>query len=280
MSLLTAPNQTVDAPNGSTYTYRNFGKVGGTPVLFLQCFRGNIDIWDPALVDAIAAEREVILFDASGVGGSTGQTPETVREYARDTLAFVDALGLTMVDLLGFSLGGFVAQEVTLQRPYLVRRLVLAGTGPQGGRGFHAWSGETRVHAHKEQQDAEDLLYLFFSPSEQSRAKGMEYIGRIFSRQQDRDTPATLAVRDAQLAAIADWGIPDSGRFSRLSAIGQPTLVANGDHDVMVPTPNSYLLAGHLPDAELVIYPDANHGFLFQYPQEFAGEVNRFLTRA
>lgn len=279
MSLLTAPNQTVDAANGTTYTYRNFGTVGGTPVVFLQCFRGNIDTWDPALVDNIAAEREVILFDASGVGGSTGQTPDTVREYARDALAFIDALGLTMIDLFGFSLGGFVAQEVTLQRPYLVRRLVLAGTGPEGGRGFHVWSGETRGHAHKDQQDAEDLLYLFFSPSEQSRAKGMEYIGRVFSRQQDRDAPASLAVRDAQIAAIAGWGIPDGSRFSRLSAIAQPTLVANGSHDVMVPTPNSYLLAGHLPNAELVIYPDANHGFLFQYPHEFAGEVNRFLSR-
>jgi pimeloyl-ACP methyl ester carboxylesterase len=280
MSLLTAPNLTIVAPNGTSYAYRRFGKAGGTPVVFLQCFRGNIDIWDPALVDDIAAEREVILFDASGVGSSTGQTPNTVREYARDALAFIDALKLTNIDLFGFSLGGFVSQEVTLQRPYLVRRLILAGTGPQGGRGFHAWSGQTRSHAHKEQQGAEDLLYLFFSPSESSRAKGMEYVGRIFSREQDRDAPTSLAVRDAQIEAIADWGIPDLGKFARLAAIGQPTLVANGNHDVMVPTPNSYLLAGHLPNAELVIYPDANHGFLFQYPHEFAGEVNRFLAVA
>ncbi|MCG5438833.1 alpha/beta fold hydrolase [Micromonospora foliorum] len=280
MSLLTAANQTIQSGNGTTYTYRRFGKTGGTPVVFLQCFRGNIDIWDPALVDDIAAEREVILFDASGVGGSTGQVPNTVREFARDAIAFIDALTLTSVDLFGFSLGGFVAQSVVLQRPYLVRRLILAGTGPEGGRDFHAWSEETRGHAYREAQDAEDLLYLFFSPSEESRARGMEYVGRIFTRQEDRDAPASLAVRDAQAEAIADWGIPSVAKLERLAAIQQPTLVANGNHDVMVPTPNSYLLAGHLPNAELIIYPDANHGFLFQYPHQFAGEVNRFLSAA
>ncbi|MDG9676529.1 alpha/beta hydrolase [Micromonospora sp. DH14] len=280
MSMLTAPNQTVQADSGTTYTYRRFGKAGGTPVVFLQCFRGNIDIWDPALVDDIAAEREVILFDASGVGGSTGQVPTTVREFARDAIAFIDALALTTVDLFGFSLGGFVAQSVVLQRPYLVRRLILAGTGPQGGRGFHAWSEETRGHAYREAQDAEDLLYLFFAPTEESRAKGMEYVGRIFTRQEDRDAPTTLAVRDAQAEAIADWGIPSAAMLDRLAAIQQPTLVANGNHDILVPTANSYLLAGHLPNAELIIYPNANHGFLFQYPHEFAGEVNRFLSAA
>ena len=165
-------------------------------------------------------------------------------------------------------------------RPRLVRRLVLAGTGPQGGREMHGWNEEASGHALKDVQGAEDIFYLFFAPTETSQAKAKEFVGRIFAREQDRDETPVLAARDAQAEAIADWGIPDMGKLARLAGITQPTLVANGNNDIMVPTVNSYLLAGHLPDAELVIYPDANHGFLFQYPHEFAGEVNRFLARA
>jgi pimeloyl-ACP methyl ester carboxylesterase len=248
------------------------------PVVFLQHFRGNLDNWDPALVDDIAAEREVILVDNGGVGLSTGVTPGTVEGLARDILAFVDALGLEKIDLFGFSTGGFVAQEVVLLRPRLVRRLILGGTGPEGGRGFHNWSEEIGGHAYKDVQGAEDGLYLFFSATETSQAKGKEFLGRIFAREQGRDETPTLAVRDAQAEAINDWGIPDMSKLARLAGITQPTLVANGNNDIMVPTVNSYLLAGHLPDAELIIYPDAGHGFLFQYAHEFAAEVNHFLT--
>lgn len=278
LSLVTAPNQTVDAADGITYVYRRFGAAGGVPVVFLQCFRGNIDTWDPALIDEIAAEREVIVFSAKGVGSSTGRPARSVAESAADAVAFIGALTLPEVDLFGFSLGGFVAQAVTLRRPRLVRRLVLSGTGPEGGRGFHAWPHDTHRHAHQEEQDAEDLLHLFFSPSDESRAKGMEYVGRIFTRQTDRDAVTSLAVRDAQSEAIAQWGIPDVTKFVRLGVIEQPVLVANGDNDIMVPTPNTYLLAGLIPNARLLVYPDANHGFLFQYPREFAVEVNRFLS--
>jgi pimeloyl-ACP methyl ester carboxylesterase len=143
MSQYTAPNLTITAPSGTSYAYRRFGKAETIPVVFLQHFRGNLDNWDPALVDDIAAEREVILVDNSGVGLSTGATPHTVEGLARDILAFVDALGLTKIDLFGFSTGGFVAQEVILLRPRLVRRLILGGTGPQGGRGFHDWNEES-----------------------------------------------------------------------------------------------------------------------------------------
>jgi pimeloyl-ACP methyl ester carboxylesterase len=163
----------------------------------------------------LAAEREVILVDNSGVGLSTGVTPHTVEGLARDILAFVDALGLTKIDLFGFSTGGFVAQEVILLRPRLVRRLILGGTGPQGCRGFHNWSEETGDHAYKDVQDAEDGLYLFFSATETSRARGKEFLGRIFTREQDRDETPALAVRDAQAEAINDWGIPDMSKLAR-----------------------------------------------------------------
>jgi pimeloyl-ACP methyl ester carboxylesterase len=266
MSNYTAPNLSVEAPNGTTYAYRRFGKTGSTPVVFLQHFRGNLDNWDPALVDDIAAEREVILVDNRGVGLSTGTTPHTVKGLARDVLDFVDALGLTKIDLFGFSSGGFVAQEIVLLRPRLVRRLILGGTGPQGGREMHGWSDEVSEHTYKDVQGVEDIFYLFFAPTETSQAKAKEFVGRIFTREQDRDETPALAVRDAQAEAIAEWGIPDMSKLARLAGITQPTLVANGNNDIMVPTVNSYLLAGHIPNAELIIYPDANHGFPLPVP--------------
>lgn len=280
MSQYTAPTIKITSNNQTTYAYRRFGKAGTTPVVFLQHFRGNIDNWDPALVDDIAAEREVILFDNSGVGRSTGTTPWTITEMARGALGFIDALGLTTVDLFGFSLGGFIAQEVALLRPHLVRRLILAGTGPEGGRDMHGWKDDIRSHSIKDVQGAEDIYYLFFAQTQNSQAKGQEFVGRIFTRSEDRDETPSLATRDAQDEAIIHWGIPNMGKLARLAGITQPTLVANGNNDIMVPTVNSYLLAGHIPNAELIIYPDANHGFLFQYPHEFAGEVNRFLNKA
>ena len=280
MSQYTAPTLAIDAANGTTYAYRRFGRKGAIPVVFLQHFRGNLDNWDPALVDDIAAGREVILVDNSGVGLSTGSTPHSVKGLARDVLAFIDALGLTEIDLFGFSLGGFVAQEIVLLRPRLVRRLILAGTGPEGGRGFHAWSEEITSHAYKDVPGAEDVFYLFFAPTETSQAKAKEFAGRIFTRERDRDQKPALAVRDAQAEAITDWGIPDTTKLARLAGITQPTLVANGSNDILVPTVNSYLLAGHISNAQLIIYPDANHGFLFQYPHEFAAEVSKFLGAA
>jgi len=280
MSQYTAPTLAIDAANGTTYAYRRFGRKGAIPVVFLQHFRGNLDNWDPALVDDIAAGREVILVDNSGVGLSTGSTPHSVKGLARDVLAFIDALGLTEIDLFGFSLGGFVAQEIVLLRPRLVRRLILAGTGPEGGRGFHAWSEEITSHAYKDVPGAEDVFYLFFAPTETSQARAKEFAGRIFTRERDRDQKPALAVRDAQAEAITDWGIPDTTKLARLAGITQPTLVANGSNDILVPTVNSYLLAGHIPNAQLIIYPDANHGFLFQYPHEFAAEVSKFLGAA
>jgi len=280
VSQLTAPNLRIEAANGVTYAYRRFGNssTGALPLACFVHYRGNLDNWDPMLVDTIATQREVILVDNAGVGGSTGTVPSSVAQMARDALAFVDALGLKTVDLLGFSLGGYVAQEVVLMRPYLVRRLILAGTAPQGGEDLHVFAdGPVRAAALRDVQGPENILTLFFERTASSQAKGREFIKRIMSREKDRDRPTDLATRNAQLTALSDWGIPDPTRLNRLAGIAQPTLVANGDNDVMLPTKNSHLLARHLPNARLSIYPDAGHGFLFQYPAEFGAEVNAFL---
>src|SRR3954453_21930251 len=278
ITFLTAENLSLEVGDVS-FVYRRFGNeaTAAPALVLLQHFGGNLDSWDPALVDRLAQDREVILVNNRGVGGSTGVVPENVTIMARDALAFIDALGLRQIDLLGFSLGGFVAQELVLLRPRLVRRLVLAGTAPQGGPGLHRWSDEVYALATADEPGAEHLLGLFFSRSEESRAKGMESIGRLFQREVDRDEPTDLATRDAQLAAITAWGIPDKSKLNRLAGITQPTFVANGDNDTMMHTQNSHLLAEHLPDAQLRIYPDANHGFLDQYPELFADEVHAFL---
>jgi pimeloyl-ACP methyl ester carboxylesterase len=276
---LTAPIQTLEAANGIDHAYRRFGNAarGVPPLLCLQHFRGNLDNWDPALVDHLARGREVILLDNRGVGASTGAVPDNVEDMARDVLSFVDTLGLTQVDLLGYSLGGYIAQELALVRPRLVRRLVLAGTAPRGAPKIHRWSDDVYALATQDVTEPDHFLRLFFSGSEESRAKGIAYLQRISARTVDRDVPTDLAARDAQLEAFARWGVPDPSQLTRLAAITQPTLVANGDNDTMMITENSYLLAHYLPDAQLRIYPDAGHGFLDQYPEQFADHVGAFL---
>jgi pimeloyl-ACP methyl ester carboxylesterase len=278
MSQLTAENRAAEV-GGETFVYRRFGTVetGAPPLLCLQHFRGNLDYWDPALVDRLAEGREVILLANRGVGSSTGTVPDNVDDMARDALAFVDVLGLGCIDLLGFSLGGFVAQEIALVRPRLVRRIVLAGTAPRGAPGIHRWSDEVYALATPDVPNPEGFVKLFFSGSQESRAKGMEFLQRAFARAVDRDEQTDLAARDAQLAAITRWGIPDPSKLARLGAITQPALVANGDNDLMMITENSRLLAEHLPNAQLRIYPDSGHGFLDQYPELFADDVGAFL---
>ncbi len=275
---LTAPTQFAQAADDVTYAYRRFGKPSDVPLLMLQHFRGNMDNWDPAFVDALAAEREVILVDYAGVSSSTGLPAHTVAETARQVIAFADAIGLTRTDLLGFSLGGFVAQDAALTRPALVRRLVLAGTGPKGAPGTHGWRHDITDHTHADNLGGEDLLYIFFAHTETSQAKGVEYLGRFLQRTEDRDPASSLAVRDAQYDAVLDWGIPDHGALQRLTGIKAPTLIIQGDGDVMIPTRLSHLMAGLIPDARLRIYPEAAHGSLFQYPQEAARDVSTFLS--
>ncbi|WP_406437323.1 alpha/beta hydrolase [Streptomyces sp. NBC_01613] len=279
-SQLTAPNLQVEAADGVTYRYRRFGtpNESNLPLVCLVHFRATLDNGDPELVDTFAAEREVILVDLAGVGRSTGTTPNTIEEMAYNAFAFLDAIKLDRYDLLGFSIGGFIAQEMALFRPWQVRRLVLAGSAPRGGRNIHLYTaGAIRDTAFRDAPTAEGLLTLFFEKSASSQAKGVDFLKRLGMRTAERDTPSTLAVRDAQLIAISAWGVRDDTRLQRLASIQQSVLVANGDNDEMVPTENTYLLAEHLPNAKLSIYPDAGHGFLFQYPVEFGTEVNAFL---
>jgi pimeloyl-ACP methyl ester carboxylesterase len=272
----TAETRFIDA-GGVRFAYRRFGAAGATPLVMLQHFRGNLDNWDPALTDGLAAEREVILVDYPGTGSSSGEFGPTIADTARRIIAFLTALDFSEVDLLGFSIGGFVAQEITLIRPALVRRLVLAATGPKGGARMHGWREDIAAAARGESKP-ENLLYIMFAHTETSQAKGTEFLGRFMERQEGRDAPTSDAVRDAQYDAIVEWGIPDHGALQRLSAISCPTLIIQGDNDLMIPTPLSHLMAGLIPDAQIRIYPDAAHGFLFQYPKEVATEVNAFLA--
>ena len=276
---LTAENRRAEI-DGGTFVYRRFGKDGteAPPLVCLQHFRGNLDNWDPALVDRIAEDREVILLDNRGVGSSTGTVPQNVPDMARDALRFVDVLGLRQIDLLGFSLGGFVAQELVLVRPRLIRRLILAGTAPQGAPRLHRMSDDVYALATQDVLDPERFTKLFFSGSEESRASAHEFLQRIGARKVDRDEPTDIATRDAQLEAITRWGIPDPSKLAQLTAITQPTFVANGDNDRWMITENSHLLAQDLPNSELRIYPDSGHGFLDQYPELFADHVNSFLN--
>ena len=276
---LTAENRAAEV-DGETFVYRRFGsdRTDAPPLLCLQHFRGNLDNWDPALVDRLAEDREVILFDNRGVGSSTGTVPDNVPDMARDALRFVDVLGLRQIDLLGFSLGGFVAQEVALVQPRLIRRLILAGTAPQGAPRLHRMSDDVHALATQDVLDPERFIKLFFSGSDESRARAHEFLQRITARKLDRDEPTDIATRDAQLEAITRWGIPDPSKLAQLTAITQPTFVANGDNDRGMITENSHLLAHHLPNSELRIYPDSGHGFLDQYPELFADHVKSFLN--
>jgi pimeloyl-ACP methyl ester carboxylesterase len=273
----TAETKFVEAA-GSEFAYRRFGRPGDLPLVMLQHFRGNLDNWDPALTDALAADREIILVDYPGVGSSTGEPSGSIAQTARQILAFADALALGEIDLLGFSIGGFVAQEMALVRPTLVRRLVLAATGPKGAPGMHGWRDDIAAAARGESKP-ENLLYIMFAHTETSQAKGMEFLGRFMERQEGRDAPTSDAARDAQYDAIVEWGIPDHAALQRLTGIKSPTLIIQGDGDLMIPTKLSHLMAGLIPDAQIRIYPDAAHGFLFQYPAEVAAEVNAFLAR-
>ncbi|ALO97199.1 Alpha/beta hydrolase [Streptomyces hygroscopicus subsp. limoneus] len=280
-SASTVPNLRITAANGITYQYRRFGhpSPGSVPLVFLQHYRGTLDNWDPKLIDTIAAKREVILVDNVGVGGSTGTTPSTIQEMSLDAIDFIDALKLPHYDLFGFSLGGQVAQEVALRRPWQVRRVVLAGTGPQGGVDQRASDPKVLASALKDDPGPSDFLFLFFKNTASSQAAGTEFLQRLGQRTTDHDAPASLATRDAQLTAMSEWGIPDKSKLVRLNALFQPTLVADGDSDILMPPKNSQLMAKYLPNAQLHIYPNSGHGFLFQYAAKFGNEVNAFLDR-
>ena len=278
-SNITAPTQFV-ATGVETYAYRRFGRGSAPPLLCLQHFTGTLDFWDPAVTDPIAQGREVILFENAGLGRSSGEVPDTMAGMGAHVLAFVDALGLTQLDVLGFSLGGVLAQVIALERPALVRRMLLVGTAPEGGEDImHLEKPELkRILDDPNAQGLQRLVKLFFTPSESSQASGQAYAQRLAARRQDREPISGPKVAAAQLTAFRAWERGDGGeRFAKLRRITQPCLVVNGVLDQMISVKNSYALAEHLPRAMLLTYPDAGHGSLFQYHDSFVQQASLFL---
>src|SRR6266704_6400430 len=274
-----ASTQRAEAGNGIEYAYRDLGE-GDVPLVLLQHFRGNLDNWDPALIDALAADLRVIAFDNVGVGATTGRTPNTIEAMAHDAIAFLEAMEFQRVDLLGFSIGSFVAQEIALIRPDLLRRLVLASSAPQGASGMHGWAPEVIGAVGAPETSPEGYISVFFAPTDTSLEAGRQAAGRIFGgRTSDGDEPTTWQTRQAQYDEVCTWSIPDHSLLQRVAAIDLPVFVANGDSDPMILPRYSHLLAGLLPDARLTIYPDSAHGFLFQHHSQFAADVHAFLER-
>jgi pimeloyl-ACP methyl ester carboxylesterase len=262
---------------GVTFSYRELGPRSGVPVVFLNHLSAVLDNWDPRVVDGIAAKRRVITFDNRGVGASTGSTPRTIQEMAKDAVTFIRALGLEHVDIHGFSMGGMIAQVIVRTDPQLVRKLILSGTGPAGGEGIKnvtVLSHLDTVRALLTLQDPKQ--FLFFTRTAGGRRAGKEFLARLKERTVDRDKAISLIAYNNQLKAIHRWGLE---KPQDLSGVRQPVLVANGDADRMVPSKNSADLARRLPNAELVIYPDAGHGGIFQFHQQFVETALEFLER-
>ena len=274
----TAPTQFVEAA-GVRFAYRRFGKPGGVPLVFNMHFTGTMDHWDPLVTDGLAATREVILFNNAGISSSSGEVPTTFEEMGANAIAFIRALRLKQVDVLGFSIGGFVAQEITLQARELVRRLVLLGTGPRGGENMATLTPEAQ-QIFGARYDEPDHLWLkvFFTPSEVSQAAGRAYLKRFRTRVDNRDPEVNEKVAPAQIEAIGKWGVHRQGAYEYLKTILQPTLVINGDNDVIIYSINSWILQQNIPNAQLIIYPDASHGSQYQYPQRFVRHVSDFLS--
>ena len=274
----TAPTQFIET-RLEKYAYRRFGNGAGPPLLCLQHFTGTLDNWDPAVTDPLASGREVILFESAGVGRSTGEVPLTVSGMAAHALAFADAMFLKQVDLLGFSLGGMVAQQIVLERPALVRKMLLVATAPEGG--------EDIMHMEKPAlkgimddpglQGLDRLVKLFFAPSQSSQAAGRAFTARLAERKQDREPVSGPNVAMTQIAAFRAWEQFSGERFAKLRKITQPCLVVNGVFDIMIPVRNSYMLSEHLPNAMLLTYPDAGHGSLFQFHDSFVRQAYLFL---
>jgi pimeloyl-ACP methyl ester carboxylesterase len=270
----TAPTQTLDV-GGLSFAYRELGPRGDTPLVFLHHFTAVLDDWDPRVIDGIAAHRHVITFDNRGIGATGGKVPHTIAAMAADAAAFIRTLGHDQVDLIGFSLGGGVAQEVTLNNPDLVRRLILTGTGHRGCGGLTKMPlivGSAYTRAFLTRRDPRQ--FLFFNQNAVGRKAGSEYIARLHERTADRDKSISHQARIAQLAAIREAGL---GQPHDLSKITQPTFVANGDNDVMVASSQSRVLAERIPNAKLAIYPDSGHGGIFQYHEKFVPAVLEFL---
>jgi pimeloyl-ACP methyl ester carboxylesterase len=268
-----AATQSLDV-NGTNFVFREIGTQGGVPVVLLHHLTAVLDDWDPRVVDGLAARHHLIAFDNRGVGGSGGSTPKTVEAMAHDATAFIGALGFSKVDLLGFSLGGFVAQVIAQQQPGLVRKIILAGTGPAGGEGIVNVGAVLQDAVGKAGATRHPKQFLFFTQTSNGQAAAGDFLRRLKERTEDLDSPVSNETIQAQLAAIHAWG---QGDATTLGTVRHPVLVANGDDDVMVPTSNSFELARRLPNAQLSIFPDAGHGGIFQHHAVFVAQALGFL---
>lgn len=271
------PTQFINA-GGINFAYREYGQQnGGTPIIFLNHLAAVLDNWDPRIIDGIAAKHHVVIFDNRGVGASTGEPAKSIEQMADDAITFIQAKGFKQVDLFGFSMGGMISQEIVLKQPQLIRKMILSGTGPAGGTGISTVgrvSNWDLVRGMATRQDPK--VYLFFTRTENGKAAAKEFVQRINERTENRDKEITLNAYRAQLKALKKWG---NKKPADLSIIQQPVLVANGDHDRMVPTVNTYDLAKRLPNSSLIIYPDAGHGGIFQFNQDFVKQSLTFLVK-
>jgi len=270
----TTPTQFAEG-GGIRFAYRRFGRRGGTPLLLLGYFTANLDRWDPKVTNGFAAEREVILVDYPGIGGSSGETPSTVAPLTKACVEFCGALGLTRFDVLGFSLGGMIAQQLAADHPEMVRRIILTGTGPRGGEGMVF----EELSADELDDEVGLIMNAFFTQSEPSKTAGRAYLERLKLRADNPDAPVSKQAARAELAAIREWGvIPKTDRFAVLGQIHHPTLIVHGSKDVVVIPINAFLLAQHLPNAQLIMYPDASHGAYSQYAENFLENARLFLN--
>ena len=276
----TAPTQFQDVGD-VRLAYRRFGKEGAPPLVCLQHFTGTMNNWDPVHTNRLAQDRPVVLVDYRGVGRSGGEAPDSIPGMARDIIEFIRTLVAEQVDLFGFSIGGMIAQQIVLDAPELVRRLILVGTTPAGGEGMTELSPQVReIVFWPNSTDAERLLELFFSPTATSQAAGSAWLSRIAARQEDREPSASPQVAGAQLTAATVWNQVTGERYGYLKDIPHRTLVVNGHDDIMIPTVNSFILQQRLPDARLILFPDSGHGSHFQFPDEFAETAAGFLAAA
>ncbi|KOS06123.1 hypothetical protein AM493_08815 [Flavobacterium akiainvivens] len=273
INAISAPTQYINV-NGTNYAYRRFGKPSDIPLVGFQHFTGTLDNWDPIILDGLAQEREILIFDNAGVGNSTGETPDNVADMAHDAADFLKALGITKIDVLGFSLGGFIAQYLADKYADLIRKIIIIGAAPQGVKVLERFP--ELIYKAMQKDPAERFLYIFFTATEASRAKGKETLQRLFTRTEDRDRETVQESVLAQMTAITRWG-SDPVTID-LKTIQHPILIVQGSKDEMMDSDNSYQLFKALPNALLNYYPDSAHGSFYQYPEVFVNQANYFLN--